>query len=75
MATLNPGDEVIIPAPYWVTYEEIVKMAEGVPVIIEASIENDFKISEDELRNAINDKTRLMTVSYTHLTLPTKRIV
>ncbi len=40
MSVVNPGDQVIIPAPYWVTYEEIVKMAEGIPVFIEATIEN-----------------------------------
>ena len=45
MATLNEGDEVIVPAPFWVSYEEIIKMAEGVPVFIETSIANDFKIS------------------------------
>ena len=63
MSVVNPGDEVIIPAPFWVTYEEIVKMAEGVPVILEASIDNDFKISAAELSAAINERTRLMIYS------------
>ena len=63
MSIVNPGDEVIIPAPYWVTYEEIVKMAEGIPVIIEASIENDFKITPHQLENAITEKTRMMIYS------------
>jgi aspartate aminotransferase len=63
LSIVNPGDEVIIPAPYWVTYEEIVKLAEGVPVIIETSIDNDFKIIAAELEAAITDKTKLMIYS------------
>ncbi|MFT5601224.1 MAG: aspartate aminotransferase [Flavobacteriales bacterium] len=63
LSIVNPGDEVIIPAPYWVTYEEIVKLAEGVPVIIETSIDNDFKITAAELEAAITDKTKLMIYS------------
>ena len=63
LSLINPGDEVIIPAPYWVSYEEIVKMAEGVPVGIKTSIENDFKITPDQLKAAINTKTKLMIYS------------
>lgn len=63
MSLINPGDEVIVPAPYWVTYEEIVKMAEGIPVFIETSIDNDFKITAEELEGAITDKTRMMIYS------------
>lgn len=63
LSLINPGDEVIIPAPYWVTYEEIVKLAEGVPVFIETSIENDFKITPYELSQAITSKSRLMIYS------------
>jgi aspartate aminotransferase len=63
LSTVNPGDEVIIPAPYWVSYEEIVKMAEGIPVIIETKIEDDFKITSEQLNNAISDKTKLMIYS------------
>lgn len=63
MSLINPGDEVIIPAPYWVTYEEIVKMADGIPVVIETSIENDFKITAEELEAAITDKSRMMIYS------------
>ena len=63
LSLINPGDEVIIPAPYWVSYEEIVKMAEGMPVGIETSIENDFKITPDQLKAAINTKTKLMIYS------------
>ena len=63
MSIVNPGDEVIIPKPYWVTYEEIVKMAEGIPVYVDATIENDFKITPNELADAITSKTRLMIYS------------
>ncbi len=58
MAILNPGDEVIIPAPYWLSYPELVKMAGGVPVIVEAKPENRFKITAAELEGAITDKTK-----------------
>jgi aspartate aminotransferase len=63
MSVINPGDEVIVPAPYWVTYEEIVKLAEGIPVFIETSIDNDFKITPEQFASAINDKTRMMIYS------------
>ncbi len=59
MATLNPGDEVIIPAPYWVSYADIVRLAEGVPIIVPTSISSDFKISPLQLENAITDKTKV----------------
>lgn len=58
VATLNEGDEVIIPAPYWVSYPDMTLLAGGTPVIIEASIENGFKISAAQLENAITDKTK-----------------
>lgn len=63
LSLINPGDEVIIPAPYWVSYLEIVKVAEGKPVIVHAGIENDFKISGKELEAAITDKTKLVIFS------------
>ena len=63
LSLINPGDEVIVPAPYWVSYAEIIKMAEGVPVFIETSIKNDFKISSSELKDAITDKTKMMIYS------------
>mgnify|MGYP001379343823 FL=1 len=63
LTLINPGDEVIIPAPYWVSYIEIVKVAGGVPVMINAGIEKDFKISGDDLTNAITSKTKLMIFS------------
>ncbi|MCH5155065.1 MAG: pyridoxal phosphate-dependent aminotransferase [Clostridiales bacterium] len=58
MAILNPGDEVIIPSPYWLSYPEIVKMAGGVPVFVETKPENSFKITPAELAGAINAKTK-----------------
>jgi aspartate aminotransferase len=58
MATLNKGDEVIIPAPYWVSYPDIVLLAEGKPVIIEAHLETGFKITPESLDAAITDKTK-----------------
>ena len=63
LSLINPGDEVIVPAPYWVSYADIIKMAEGIPVFIDTSIKNDFKISPSELQDAINSKTRMMIYS------------
>ncbi len=63
LSLVNPGDEVIIPAPYWVSYIEIVKMAEGIPVIINAGIEQDFKITGDQLKAHLNEKSKLMIFS------------
>jgi aspartate aminotransferase len=63
LSVINPGDEVVIPAPYWVTYEEIVKLAEGIPVFIETSIDNDFKITPAQFEKAITEKTRMMIFS------------
>lgn len=63
LSVINPGDEVIIPTPYWVSYLEIVKLAEGKPVFVESGIETDFKISAEQLENAITDKTKLIMYS------------
>ncbi len=63
MSLINNGDEVIVPAPYWVSYVEIVKVAEGIPVIINAGIENDFKVTADELEKAITPKTKMIIFS------------
>ena len=63
LAVVDNGDEVIIPAPYWVTYSEIVKLGEGVPVIIPSSVENNYKINAQDLEEAITDKTRLFIFS------------
>ena len=58
MALVNKGDEVIVPAPYWVSYPEMVKMADGTPVIVTAGIEQDFKITPTQLEAAITPKTK-----------------
>jgi len=63
LSLVNPGDEVILPAPYWVSYEEIVKVAGGIPVIIPTSIKEDYKINPEALEEAINEKTRLVIYS------------
>ncbi len=60
MALVDCGDEVIIPAPYWVSYPEMVKMAEGTPVTVTAGIEQDFKITPAQLEAAITPKTKLL---------------
>ena len=60
LALVNKGDEVIIPAPYWVSYPEMVKLAEGTPVIVRAGIEQNFKITPEQLENAITEKTRVL---------------
>jgi aspartate aminotransferase len=62
-AMLDAGDEVIIPAPYWVSYPDIAILAEGVPVVIEAGQENQFKITPEQLETAITDKTRLFVIN------------
>ena len=60
LALVNPGDEVIIPAPYWVSYPQMVKLAGGVPVIVPAGIEQDFKVTVDQLKAAITSRTKLI---------------
>lgn len=60
LALVNPGDEVIIPAPYWVSYPEMVKLAEGKTVVIPTDIEHDFKITAEQLHNALSDRTRVL---------------
>ncbi|MGH8670795.1 MAG: pyridoxal phosphate-dependent aminotransferase [Burkholderiales bacterium] len=63
MATLNPGDEVVIPSPYWVSYPDIVLLAEGVPVIVYAGIEQDFKIDSAQLAAALTPRTRMVVIN------------
>ncbi len=63
MAILNPGDEVIIPAPFWVSYPEMVKLADGVPVVVEATEDSDFKVTVEELSAALTDKTRAIVLN------------
>ncbi|NQY42876.1 MAG: pyridoxal phosphate-dependent aminotransferase [Legionellales bacterium] len=62
-AILNPADEVIIIAPYWVSYPEMIKLASGTPKIVQTSIKNNFKLAPKDLEQAINDKTRLILLN------------
>jgi len=63
MALIDPGDEVIIPAPYWVSYPEMVKLAGGVPVIVSTTLESGFKITPEQLQQAITPKTKLFVLN------------
>lgn len=60
---LNPGDEVILPCPYWVSYNDIVKLNDGIPVEVQTSIENDFKMTAEQLEKAITPKTKMLWYS------------
>ena len=60
---INPGDEVILPAPYWVSYAEIIKIAGGIPVEVPTSVESDFKITPEQLAHAITPKTKMIWYS------------
>lgn len=62
MALVNPGDEVIIPAPYWVSYPQMAKLAGGTPVIIRAELDQNFKITPEQLESAITPKTKLLVI-------------
>ncbi len=63
LATLNPGDEVIVPVPYWVSYPELIKLADGVPVFVETSEESGFKYDIEDLRSAITEKTKMILLN------------
>lgn len=63
MAILNPGDEVVIPAPFWVSYPEMVKMSDGVPVYLDTTEENDFKFKVEDLAKVVTDKTRALVLN------------
>lgn len=63
LSILNPGEEVILLAPYWVSYIEMIKIAEATPVIVNTTIDTDFKITIDQLKNAITPKTRMIWFS------------
>ena len=63
MTMINEGDEVILPAPYWVSYSDIVKLAGGIPVEVPTSIDTDFKMTADQLASAITPKTKMMWFS------------
>ena len=60
LALINPGDEVVIPAPYWVSYPQMVKLAGGIPVVVSTEIENNFKMTPDQLEAAITPKTKML---------------
>ena len=62
MALVNPGDEVIIPAPYWVSYPQMAKLAGGTPVVIRAELDQNFKITPEQLETAITPKTKLLVI-------------
>jgi len=63
ISLLNPGDEVILPAPYWVSYPDMIKLAEGQPVILNAGAETDFKINAKQLESSITERTRLLIIN------------
>lgn len=63
MVLINPGDEVLVPAPFWVSYTEIIKLAGGKPIIIKTSIENDFKVNPEQLSEHITSKTKAIIFS------------
>lgn len=63
VSLLNPGDEVILPAPYWASYPDMIRLAEGQPVILNASAENDFKITPKQLESSLTDQTRLLILN------------
>lgn len=63
LSIINPGDEVIVPAPYWVSYVEMIKLAEGESIVVPCEIDQDFKITPKQLRQAITSKTRAMIFS------------
>lgn len=60
---INPGDEVIVPTPYWVSYREIIKLAGGKPVYVTTELENDFKITAEQLEEAISEKTKMLMIN------------
>jgi aspartate aminotransferase len=63
VSLLNPDDEVILPAPYWVSYPDMIKLAEGQPVILNATAETDFKITAKQLQRSLTDRTRLLIIN------------
>lgn len=63
LALVNPGDEVIVPTPYWVSYSQIISLAEGKAVFVHSSVDNDYKITPEQLRNSITKKSKLFIFS------------
>ncbi|AST59064.1 aspartate aminotransferase [Thermoanaerobacterium thermosaccharolyticum] len=62
-AILNPGDEVLIPSPYWLSYPEMVKLANGVPIFVETDERNNFKVTVEQLEEAISDRTKAIIIN------------
>ena len=63
--SINKGDEVIIPSPYWVSYPEMVKIADGIPIILNCDLEDNFKISLEKLVEVINSKNQVVNTKFT----------
>ncbi len=63
LCLINPGDEVLIPAPYWVSYSQIIRLAEGIPVFLNTNIDSDFKVSAEQLEKAITPRTKMFVFS------------
>ena len=63
LSMVDPGDEVVVPVPYWVSYSQMISLAEGKPVFVPSSVENDYKMTAEQLEAAITDKTRLLVFS------------
>jgi len=63
LATINPSDEVLLPAPYWVSYPQMIKMVDGIPVILDTQIQSDFKITSEQLKNSITEKTKMLILT------------
>lgn len=63
LSTINAGDEVLVPTPYWVSYSEMIKLAEGIPVFINASVDTHFKITPEQLESAITSRTKMLIFS------------
>lgn len=63
LSLLDPGDEVLLPCPYWVSYAEIIKLAEGTPIEISSSVKDNFKVSAKQIENAITEKTKMFMFS------------
>lgn len=63
LSLLNPGDEVLLPTPYWVSYADIVTLSEGISIKVESTIENDFKVTASQIESKITDKTKLLMFS------------
>jgi len=63
MSSINPGDEVIIPSPYWVSYPDMVVLAGGIPIIVEGKESNDFKVIPDDIKNKISNKTKWIIIN------------